>query len=155
MKRLLLLTVTLTLVGLFALPVPAQQQRYAFTTEVTSPRIQPGNVLGIKAVLAAANTLPPLASRDCYFLMGLAYNPRRFATPLVVPALLIGRAEFQLVRVPVGVKAAAGMRLPIPRMRLPANFKLPLWVQGVAVMKDRNSRMHLMPAQPAMTVLVP
>ena len=155
MKRLLLLAVTLTLVGLFALPVPAQQRGQMFTTQVTSPRIQPGSVLGIKAVFADANNLPPLASRDCYFLLGLVYDPRQYHTPFVLPPLLIGKAQFQLVRSPTGPQAVAGMRLPIPRMRLPANFKLPLWVQGVAVVKDRNSRMHLMPAKPAMTVLVP
>ncbi|MBN2492280.1 MAG: hypothetical protein JXQ29_15645 [Planctomycetes bacterium] len=155
MRRIALLVVAVGLVGLVAASVQAQQSTWTFTTELSTDKIQPGNTLGIKAVLDAANTLPPLASRECYFLMGLDYNPRRFAFPFVVPPMILGKAQFQAVRTPVGVKIAAGMRLPIPQMRLPANYRLPLWFQGVALVQTRTSGVQPLPARPAMVMLVP
>jgi hypothetical protein len=155
MKKLALIALVVAVVGLFAADGLAQQRGPLFATAVTARTIQPGATLGITGTIADASKVN-LASRECYFLVGLLYNPRQWRMPFVLPPILIGKAQFKaVVQRGQPTKLLAGMRFPMPKVKLPRGFKLPLYFQAVALGKDRQNGIVPIPAQAAMTVLVP
>ena len=154
MKKLVLVALVVAVVGLFAADAIAQRAPL-FATAVTARTIQPGGTLGIVATIADASKVS-LASRECYFLVGLSYNLRAPSIHFVMPPMIIGKAQFKAVVAPrVPTKLVAGLRFQMPKVRLPRGFKLPLYFQGVALAQTRGNGMKPVPAVPAMSVLVP
>ena len=154
MKKLALVALVVAVVGLFAADAVAQRAPL-FTTAVTARTVQPGGTIGITATIADASKVS-LASRECYFLVGLNYNQRANNIHFVMPFMILGKAQFKaVVARGVPTKLVAGMRFQVPKIRLPRGFKLPLYFQGVALSKARNSRTVAVPALPAVSLLVP
>ena len=142
--------VALVLAGLLATSIDAQT-RTGFVTSVSSNVLIPGKTVAISAIFPNVQKLPPLASREAVFLLGFRYNPR--LSPFVLPPIPIGKATFKRVPFRGGVKLVATIRFQVPKIRLPANFRFPVYFQGVAFTKARNSRVSALPAKPAPAVL--